>query len=63
MIELISQNFTDPSSKDFYPLARYTYHSDDLRHSTEDFQTLKSEVKKFQAKMIVVQIDNPPNVT
>ncbi|KAH0665728.1 hypothetical protein KY285_026934 [Solanum tuberosum] len=43
---------------------RCEYHSDALGHSTEDCRTLKSEVEKMiQAKMIMVQNDNPPNVT
>ncbi|KAH0765184.1 hypothetical protein KY285_001055 [Solanum tuberosum] len=64
MIESIPQNFADPRSKGFNPIARCAYHSDALGHSTEDCRTMKSEVEKMiQAKMIVVQNDNPPNIT
>ncbi|KAH0713864.1 hypothetical protein KY285_007697 [Solanum tuberosum] len=64
MIKPIPQNFVDPRSKDFNPVARCAYRSDALGNSIEDCRTLKSEVEKMiQAKMIVVQNDNPPNVT
>ncbi|KAH0738074.1 hypothetical protein KY290_036779 [Solanum tuberosum] len=64
MIEPIPQNFADPHSKGFNHVARCACHFDALGHSTEDCQTLKSEVEKMiQVKMIVVQNDNSPNVT
>ncbi|KAH0689120.1 hypothetical protein KY289_016478 [Solanum tuberosum] len=64
MIESISQNYADPRSKDFNPVARCAYHSDSPGHNTEDCRTLKSEMEKMiQEKMIVVQNDNPTNVT
>ncbi|KAG5595131.1 hypothetical protein H5410_036363 [Solanum commersonii] len=51
-------------SKGFNHVAQCAYHSDALGHSTEYCRTLKSEVEKMiQAKMIVIQNDNPPNVT
>ncbi|KAK4707191.1 hypothetical protein R3W88_033243 [Solanum pinnatisectum] len=60
MLVLIPQNYADPRSKGFNPAARCAYHSDAPGHNTEDFRTLKSEVEKMiQAKIIVVQNDNP----
>ncbi|KAG5611151.1 hypothetical protein H5410_022432, partial [Solanum commersonii] len=45
-------------------MTRCAYHYESLGHSTEHYRTLKSVVEKMiQAKMIVVQNDNLPNVT
>ncbi|KAK6803218.1 hypothetical protein RDI58_001002 [Solanum bulbocastanum] len=64
MIESIPQNYVNPRPKGFYPVARCAYHFDVPRKCTEDCRTLKSEVEKMiQAKMIVVENDNPSNVT
>ncbi|KAG5586267.1 hypothetical protein H5410_046701 [Solanum commersonii] len=60
----LSTPMMNPHSKGFNLVARCAYHFDALGHSTEYFRTLKSEVENMiQAKMIVVQNDNSPNVT
>ncbi|KAH0784165.1 hypothetical protein KY290_003763 [Solanum tuberosum] len=55
MIEPISQNYVDPHAKGFNPTSRCAYHSDAPGHRFEDCRNFK--------KMIVVQNDDPPNVT
>ncbi|KAK4709727.1 hypothetical protein R3W88_004240 [Solanum pinnatisectum] len=61
MIKPISQKYVDPYAN---PAIRCAYHSDALGHNIEDCRTLKREVEKIiPAKMIVVQNDDPPNVT
>ncbi|XP_059311487.1 uncharacterized protein LOC132063073 [Lycium ferocissimum] len=64
MIGTIPQNYADPRAKGFNPTARCAYHSDAPGHSTEDCRTLKREVEKMiQAKMIVIQDSDTPNIT
>ncbi|XP_049360372.1 uncharacterized protein LOC125825068 [Solanum verrucosum] len=64
MIEPIPQNYVDPHAKGFNPTIRCAYHSDAPGHSTEDYQNLRRKVEEMvQTKMIVVQNDDPPNVT
>ncbi|KAK4731308.1 hypothetical protein R3W88_024296 [Solanum pinnatisectum] len=67
-----SQNFQTPYNSrprqrlegGFNPTIRCAYHSDATRHSTEDCRNLRRNVKKMiQTKRIVVQNDDPPNVT
>jgi len=64
MIEPIPQNYVDPHAKGFNPTIRCAYHSDAPGHSTEDCRNLRRKVEEMiQTKMIVVQNDDPPNVT
>ncbi|KAG5610367.1 hypothetical protein H5410_021648 [Solanum commersonii] len=48
----------------FNPTIRCAYHSDAPGHSTEDCRNLRRKLEEtIQTKMIVIQNDDPPNVT
>ncbi|KAK4726953.1 hypothetical protein R3W88_031870 [Solanum pinnatisectum] len=64
MIEPIPQNYVDLHAKGFNPTIWCAYHSDAPWHSTEDCRNLRRKVEEMiQTKMIVVQNDDPPNIT
>ncbi|KAK4708800.1 hypothetical protein R3W88_029725 [Solanum pinnatisectum] len=64
MIEPVPQNYVNPHAKGFNPTTRCTYHYDAPGHSSKDCRNLKKKVEEMiQTKMIVVQNNNPPNVT
>ncbi|KAH0647850.1 hypothetical protein KY285_033098 [Solanum tuberosum] len=64
MIEPIPQNYMDPHAKCFNPTIRCAYHSDAPGHNIEDCRNLRRKVEEMiQTKTILVQNDDPPNVT